>query len=51
MRETLAFPFYISAKLFAWLASQIDDEPVICFSLRESEEVDLDDDDFQFPGV
>jgi len=39
MREFLAFPFYIAAKGFAEMASWIDTEPCICFSLREAEEV------------
>ena len=39
MREFIAFPFYMMAKGFASIASWIDSEPCICFSLREATEV------------
>jgi len=42
MREFLAFPFFMLAKGFAEVASFIDDEPVIIFSLREAVEIDDD---------
>lgn len=42
MRQFLAFPFYMVAKGFAEIASFIDHEPVICFSLREAVEIDDD---------
>ena len=43
MREFIAFPFYLMAKGFAEIASWIDTEPCICFSLREAEEVSEED--------
>ena len=55
MREFLAFPFVLMAKGFAEIASMIDDEPCICFSLRDATEIteeniedffkDMEDDD------
>ena len=39
MREFLAFPFVLIAKGFAEIASMIDDEPCICFSLRDATEI------------
>lgn len=39
MREFLAFPFFVLAKGFAEIASFIDSEPVIIFSLRDAEEL------------
>ena len=39
MREFLAFPFVLMAKGFAEIASMIDDEPCICFSLRDATEI------------
>jgi len=44
MREFIAFPFYIMAKGFAEIASWIDTEPCICFSLREATEITDEDD-------
>ena len=39
MREFLAFPFYMVAKMFAGLASAIDTESVLCISTRECIEI------------
>lgn len=39
MREFLAFPFYMGAKMFASIASFIDSEEVLCISTRECIEI------------
>ena len=39
LREALAFPFLLSAKGYAQIVSIIDEVPCICFSLRESTQI------------
>lgn len=39
MRQVIAFPFLLLAKVFAWMANQLDTVPVVCLSLRDSTEI------------